>query len=486
MGLFRCKAGKIENKPQRNNNQDQQRGIIFSEALSDQDRDRLASLSERLDTFISQFETVFPKPGLAQRQHAFDYLHGLLIREGKRNIERVYETVPETTYFPLYRFVSRQDWDDQSLCKDIGRRANQILGPFQQQGLIIDPSAFLKKGSHSVGVGRGWAGCAGKLDNRQLGVFASLSAEGKSILIDKRLYLPREWTDDSERLDVAQVPSQERVYKSTAELALELVEQADRNGLRYGWVGMDGEFGKSPWLMAELDRMGKTFLIDIHKSKHVYLRHPRLRTRDKRGRHKRMSMLPKSREVVEIVAETDQRKWGKLRLRETSTGVLEAELLHLKVWVMEEGKPRRRHLIVRREQNKNGELEYKYSLSNAPMKAKKARLAYWQCMRYWVEHAIKECKDGLGLDEYQVRRWRAWHHHMALTMLAALFLLEERQALGRSLPLLTLNDVIALMKPLLPDRRMIWEEAMRQMFRRHRLRAKAMNHRRSKLTAGAG
>ena len=303
-------------------------------------------------------------------------------------------------------------------------------------------------------------------------------------MIDKRLYLPDEWVEDTERLDVAQVPPKDRVYRSTGQLALELVEQADRNGLRYGWIGMDAEFGK-PWIMAELQRMGKTFLIDVSKSTHLYLSHPQLRLRSIKGCHHKISSLPKSRGVGTIVAEVDQRKWRQLKLREDSTGVLEAEILHLKVWTMEEEKPRRRHLVARRQRDSKGEWEYKYSLSNAPMKTKKARLAYWQCMRYWVEHAIKECKDGLGLDEYQVRRWRAWHHHMALTMLAALFLLEERQVLGSSLPLLTLNDVIALIIPLLPDRRRDQAEVIKLMFRRHSTRTMSINRRHTRNMAVA-
>ncbi len=408
-----------------------------------------------------------------------------MMRERRRNIERVIEAVPLTTYYPLYRFVSGEDWDDHVLCQQIARRANQKLGSWKQQGLIIDPSAFLKKGDHSVGVGRQWAGCAGKVDNCQLGVFASLCAKSKSILVDKRLYLPDSWTEDQKRMEKAQIPEEDQTYKSMAQLALELVEQADRNGLRYGWIGMDGEFGKSPWLMAELNRMGKTFLIDIPKSKHVYLRHPQLRARHKKHRQK-MSTLPKSKKVEKVAAEIDQRKWGKLKIRETSKGILEIEFIHLKVWVMEEGKSCRRHLVVRRERDKNGDWEYKYSLSNAPMKTKKARLAYWQCMRYWVEHAIKECKDGLGLNEYQVRRWRGWHNHMALTMLAALFLLEDRLVLGRSLPLLTLNDMTELIKSILPDRRTNREEVIRTMLRRHRARAKTMNRGPTRLTAGVG
>ena len=408
------------------------------------------------------------------------------MRERRRNIDRVVEAVPQTTYFPLYRFVSGEDWDDQALSQQIARRANDMLGPWKRQGLIIDPSAFLKKGDYSVGVGRQWAGCAGKRDNCQLGVFASLCAAGKSILIDKRLYLPRPWTEDQERMKKAKIPEENRTYKSTAELALELVKQADLNGLRYGWIGMDGEFGKSPWLMAELNRMGKTFLIDIHKSQHVYQRHPQLRTLHKKH-HQKMSTLPKPKRVDEIVSRIDNRKWGKLRIRETSKGVLEVEFLHMRVWVKDdEDKPCRRHLIVRRERNKKGDWEYKYSLSNAPMKTRKARLAYWQCMRYWVEHGIKECKDGLGLAEYQVRRWRGWHNHMTLTMLAALFLLEERLVLGKSVPLLTLNDMTELIKALLPDRRTDLKEAAKLMHRRHRARVRTMRHGPIRLTAGAG
>ena len=117
----------------------------------------------------------------------------------------------------------------------------------------------------------------------------------------------------------------------------------------------------------------------------------------------------------------------------------------------------------------------KYSLSNAGDKPTVQRLAFMQRQRYWIERAFQEAKNEAGMDEYQARSWQAWYHHMALVMMALLFLLKERLLQSEELPLLSAADVKLLLVRLLPRRDLDLEESIRQVQLRHRQRQTAID-----------
>jgi DDE superfamily endonuclease len=73
--------------------------------------------------------------------------------------------------------------------------------------LVVDETGFVKKGEHSVGVARQYSGTAGRIENCQIGVFLGYASRRGHALIDRRLYLPEEWTADAERCRQAQVPN---------------------------------------------------------------------------------------------------------------------------------------------------------------------------------------------------------------------------------------------------------------------------------------
>jgi SRSO17 transposase len=162
-------------------------------------------------------------------------------------------------------------------------------------------------------------------------------------------------------------------------------------------------------------------------------------------------------------------------LRDGTKGALQVEMLHQRVWLWdgEEARARPWHLIVRREVETPTEI--KYSLSNAPADTPVARLAFMQGQRYWVERALQTSKQDVGLGDYQVRGWRGWHHHMALVMMAMLFLLEERQLHQQTHPLLSGRDIRALLNQFMPRRDTTLEEVLRQMEVRHRKRQAAID-----------
>ncbi|HBV22106.1 MAG TPA: hypothetical protein DEF07_10380, partial [Nitrosomonas sp.] len=121
-----------------------------------------------------------------------------------------------------------------------------------------------------------------------------------------------------------------------------------------------------------------------------------------------------------------------------------------------------------------------YWLSNAPFETPLQKLAQVQAQRFFIEHNFHEAKSECGMAEYQVRRWDAWHHHMALVMLATLFLVRQKTLGRRRWPMLSINDLVTALAHMLPRRQLTAEELAEIIHKRHqrRLNAKQSSARR--------
>jgi SRSO17 transposase len=165
--------------------------------------------------------------------------------------------------------------------------------------------------------------------------------------------------------------------------------------------------------------------------------------------------------------------WQQLTLREGEKGLLVADYLHAHVWVWDgkEGQARCWHLLVRREVGANSISHY--CLSNAPLDTPWQELARVQAQRFFIEHSFREAKSECGMADYQVRRWDAWHNHMALVMLGTLFLVKQKKAGRQQWPMLSFNDLVTALEHLLPRRQLTAEELADIINKRHYLRQKA-------------
>jgi SRSO17 transposase len=357
----------------------------------------------------------------------------------------------------------------------VAAEANALLGS-DDAVFILDESAFAKKGEASAGVARQWNGRLGKVDNSQVGVFAALCRGEMSCLIDARLYLPQSWVSDPKRCKQAAIAQAEQVYRSKSELALAMVDEADRRGVRYGAIAVDGGYGKEPAFLRGLDRRGKRFVADVHKDQRVYLEDPQLCLPEWSGRGRRPTRPVTRRTPVRVdawAAAQPASSWQRLGLREGEKGLIAAEYLHARVWVWdgEEAMAHRWHLMVRREVG--AKTVSHYCLSNAPETTELRALARVQAQRFFIEHCFREAKSECGMADYQVRRWDAWHHHMALVMLAALFLVKQKMAHRETWPMLSLNDLVTAIAHMLPRPQMTAPELADILSRRHQARRSA-------------
>jgi hypothetical protein len=167
--------------------------------------------------------------------------------------------------------------------------------------------------------------------------------------------------------------------------------------------------------------------------------------------------------------------WQRIAFREMTKGRRVADFLFHKVWFWNknEAKGRSFTLIVRRELGKQGSI--KFSLTNAATNTTPERLAFLQGQRYFVERSFQDAKSYLGMGQYQVRSWQSWHHHMALVMMAMLFMLEVKLEQHRDVLLLSTADIVALLAHYLPRRDLDEEEIFRQMELRHRKRQESID-----------
>jgi SRSO17 transposase len=404
----------------------------------------------------------------------------------RKNMERMEERVAGADEQRLQHLLTESPWDHRAVLDQVAQEANRWLGGTEDSCLLIDESGFAKKGQHSVGVKRQWCGRQGKVDNCQVGVFAALGKGHLSTLIDERLYLPKEWAANPARCGKAGIPEAARVYQSKSELALEMVRHQRALGLRFAWVGADGGYGKEPAFLRGLDAMGEIFVVDIHKDQHLYLEDPRpaipeADTARGRPRSRRHAQSARSR-VDQWVSEQPETDWQRVTLRDSSKGKLRVELLHCRVWLWDgkESQAHQWHLIVRRELDSPQTL--KYTVSNAPAEIAAQRLALMQAQRFWIERSLQDGKSESGLADYQARKWRSWHHHMALVFMAMLFMLEERILQKDTLPLLSCSDIESLLRSFLPRRDVQQDEVLRQMEKRHRKRQAAIDSQYQKQT----
>ena len=438
----------------------------------------LEDLARQLSLFHARFRDYFVTRTRNVIEQSKKYLLGLIQSE-QRNMERMAEVVPDCDDQAYQHFISQSPWSHRAVLDQVACDADRAFGEAEDRFIVVDESAMAKKGKKSVGVARQWCGRLGKVDNCQVGVFTALGCGEEATLIDERLYLPKEWVNDPKRCEQAGIPEQERLFRSKAQLALELVRHARRQGLGYRWVSMDGGYGKEPWLLRTLDRDGETWVADVHCDQLLYLEDPRPivpKRRSPRGKtpSRRVAQSPPVR-VDRWAADHPESDWKKVTLRESTKGTLAVEVLHRRVWLWdgEESSAHCWHLIVRREMGSPHEI--KYSLSNAPEAATSERLAFQQSQRYWVEQALRNAKSEVGMADYQLRLWQGWHHHMAMVMLAMLFMFEVRREHKEDLSLLSCHDVVEVLRVLLPRANVTYEDILRQLKERHRRRQAAID-----------
>jgi len=392
------------------------------------------------------------------RSHRFDntptalnYVLGLLkCSKGQANMERMEEEIENSEYRAYQQFISNSNWDCDGLCDALAREASDVLATQKQKnslptGYIIDESAHLKKGKKSVGVSRQYAGVSGKVDNCQVGVYASLVNENHATIINERLFLPEAWVNDKARCKLAGIPGKHQSFKTKPQLALEMLKQDIARGVQFDWIGGDGLYGHSYELGRAIDDLNLFFVLDVHKDETVYLEEPTFGVPEKKnGRGptpKKVKALQSEIRIDKIIQQLTPSDWKLEDVRDSVKGKIRLFVFKTQVWTWDGKEPaaRKRTLIITKSADKHAKTKYSFSNGEVAQYSHK-EYAYFVAQRYWVERTFDNAKNELGMSDYQTQGWKSWHHHHALIMLASLFIMKQQMYNHSDVPLLSFRD----------------------------------------------
>ena len=230
------------------------------EAECELPEDPLASVSDRMEEFMQPFLASYRRREQSSHAMRLRFVQGLCSDLECKNAESI------ACHFGLERktilnFLGESAWDDAPLREELAHQVARELG--DPEGVIAwDPSTFPKSGKQSVGVSRQWCGHPGKVENCQIGVDLGYVSSKGHALVDRKLFLPREWTNDKKQMKRAGVPKARQRYRSRQELALELLDRWGTK-LPHAWVTADDEFGRPAGfrqVLAEIVRNLRFFL----------------------------------------------------------------------------------------------------------------------------------------------------------------------------------------------------------------------------------
>lgn len=411
----------------------------------------VTNLQTELAIYTHLFEQVWQRR--EQKENYETYLQGLMLDIPNKSVETMMLHLKgddPRAIRNMQHFLSKSSWQDLDVFTIHWREVAKDLAD-EEGVLIVDGSGFPKQGKESVGVKRQWCGQLGKKANCQVGVFLAYASQHGSTLIDRRLYLPKEWVEDArfeQRREKCSVPS-DITFKTKPTLASDMVlEQVTANILPFRWLTCDEAFGRDP---AFLDRVGQhlSYFAEVEPRTRVWRERPQteILTWSGQGRPPtRMRLVtdaPQAASVAQLVANLPADAWSRHMIKEGSQGPVVADFTRLPVVAVRDSLPGPDvWLVVRR--NLDGECSY--YLSNAPADTSLATFVWLSGMRWPIETCFEEGKQEVGLGDYQLRTWTGWHHHMTLCILAHFFLVRLQFRLSDEVPKLTLPQAILLLK----------------------------------------
>jgi SRSO17 transposase len=399
-----------------------------------------SAVLERLRRYAAHFAPDFPQSKPAR--WASVYLHGLLVDGERKSIEPLSRrvTLPHDLHSKdpeqaLQQFVGQSTWDEQKvLTRYRALLAEHFASP--EGVFVFDDTSFPKRGSHSVGVSHQYCGALGKRANCQVAVTLHYSGPRGHFPLDLRLHLPESWTTDAKRMSAAGVPEAFRAHRTKPQIALELLDRVRAEGIAGGTVVADAGYGNAGDLRDGLAERGLRYVVGVAPETIVFAQQPRWtrRPRPRQGRRLQLWWLaPDAPRPIAVGALAERLRLERVTWRDGTKGQLSARFAWVRVWVAAgwhrglRARPRPVWLLV--EEQPGGEL--KFALSNLPADAPVLEAVRLWKQRWRVEQGHQQMKEELGLDHFEGRSWRGFHHHAVLVLLAYGFLLLE-QARGRA------------------------------------------------------
>ena len=361
----------------------------------------LGDWSASLEGLHARIAHRFPRSEVRERVRC--YLSGLLGRVERKNGWQLAEAIGDAGPQGVQRLLNNAKWDADSVRDDLKKYVVEHLADEKSGLLIVDETGFLKKGEKSVGVTRQYTGTAGETVNAQVGVFLAYASKKGTAFFDRALYLPKEWIEDPARCAEAGIP-QTVGFATKIELAKRMLKRAFEADVPAQWVVADSFYGRSHGFRHWLEKQGRSYAVMVPKTNAVRYQ----------GRRKK---------VVELIESLPEEAWTPVATEAASNGKRPQQWVCLML-SQDAQKGMRRWLLGRRSRHDPDEVAFYQAYGRKETSVEElVRI----CQARWtVEEGFAEAKGEVGLDHYEVRKWKAWHRYVTLCLLAHAFLVVTR------------------------------------------------------------
>jgi SRSO17 transposase len=400
------------------------------------DRSEVDNFMHELKGFHDQFNDCFLRS--ESRDNFLRYMVGQFSQVERKSIEPIAIAVEGGKIRAMQRFMSDAPWDDEKI---INKYRNLLVSDLGHPDgvLIFDETGFVKKGDDSIGVAKQYCGTIGKVENCQVGVFASYASPYGYAIVDKRLYIPECWFGDDyrEKREKCKLPP-EISFKTKPQLAAEMLNQiSEEQILPIRYVLGDSVYATSPEFIEAAESIaGLTYMVQMPEDTLCWAKQPvtvekeyqyRGQTQTKRV----LSQEAKKPLAFKILASGIHRYfWYRRTVSEGTKGPITYEFTRRRIVLAKHGLPEREvWLLIRKTLGK--ESKYSYFISNASSSVRLSTLIWLSGLRWAIEQCFEESKTELGMDHYELRKFPGWHHHMLTCMLAHFFLWHLKIRLGK-------------------------------------------------------
>ena len=353
--------------------------------------------AEGLDAVVGR---IAPRFGRAEpRRRAMAYLRGLLAPVERKNGWQLAEAAGDRTPDGVQDFLSRMHWDADAVRDDLQAYVVQHLGDAGAV-LVLDETGFLKKGTKSAGVARQYSGTAGRIENGQIGVFLGYAGCHGQALIDRALYLPADWAKDDGRRRAARIP-EAIAFATKPKLGLAMLERARQAEIPFAWITGECVYGADHAIRRWAERHRRGYVLAVTSGQSLG-----------------------QRPVTSWIEGLSSKAWQRLSAGDGAKGPRLYDWLCVPYRGAAAGF--QCALLVRRSIAKPMELTF--YLTHAPEGTTLAELVRVAGTRWRIESLFEQAKGEVGLDQYEVRSWLAWHRHITLAMFALAYLAAMRKA----------------------------------------------------------
>lgn len=380
-----------------------------------------------LKGFHNEFRDCFNRS--EPRENFFQYMVGQFSKLERKSIEPIALKVKGGQVRAMQRFISDVIWDEEKMLKKYHKMVSNDMS--EANGvLIFDESGIPKKGGDSIGVGKQYCGNLGKVDNCQVGVFSAYASSHGYALLDNRLFIPEDWFTKEYEPKMEKCNAPEGLeFKSKPQLAVEMFEGLEKEGtVPFKYIVADSIYGNSPEFIEAVESyIDKIYFVSIPCNTLCWLQSPLTNTKKYKykGKFRSRRVVADSQKKpipIEMFGKTlNDFFWYRRKVSEGTKGPVEYEFTKRQIILSKDGLPGKTvWLIIKRTLGDNP--TYYYYISNAPLSTRLKTFVWLSGIRWAIEQCFEETKSELGMDQYEVRKYPGWNHHMMTCMLTHFFL----------------------------------------------------------------